>query len=306
MGSTVTLDLREYFEDPDNDPLTFTSEIGTIAGSTLTLPTEKEGDYIVAVTAKDKSSEVIASFSLKVSGDKPLEAYYQKASGKTGKELKTTLHTIIKSQTKLTYAQVWDGIKDADEDPKNSKNVILLYSGKSISKSSNGGNSGQWNREHVWAKSHGNFGTSVGPGTDLHHLRPEDVSVNSKRGHLDFDNGGQSYSGCDCKVDSDSWEPPNHVKGDVARMLFYMAVRYEGNGEVDLEMSDTVNTYPKALHGKLSTLLKWNELDPVDEFESNRNNVIYEKWQHNRNPFIDHPDWANEIWGPAKELKKAS
>ena len=306
VGSTVTLDLREYFEDPDNDPLTFTTTIGTIAGSTLILPTDKAGDYIVAVTARDKSSEVIASFSLKVADEKPLEAYYEKASGKTGNELKTTLHTIIKSQTKLTYAQVWDGIKDADEDPKNANNVILLYSGKSISKSSNGGNSGQWNREHVWAKSHGNFGTSVGPGTDLHHLRPEDVSVNSKRGHLDFDNGGQSYSGCECKVDSDSWEPPNRVKGDVARMLFYMAVRYEGNGELDLELSDSVNTYPKALHGKLSTLLEWNELDPVDEFESNRNDVIYEKWQHNRNPFIDHPEWADEIWGSAENLKKAS
>ncbi|MFJ7829579.1 endonuclease [Peribacillus sp. NPDC097284] len=308
VGSTVTLNLREYFEDPDNDSLTFSSTFGSIVGSTLTLPTDKVGNYIVAVTAKDKSSEVIASFSLKVSEDKPLEAYYQKASGKTGNELKTTLHTIIKSQKKLTYAQVWDGIKDADEDPNNPKNVILLYSGKSISKGSNGGNSGQWNREHVWAKSHGNFGTSVGPGTDLHHLRPEDVSVNSKRGHLDFDNGGQGYSGCDCKVDSDSWEPPDNVKGDVARMLFYMAVRYEGNGELDLELSDTVNTYPKPLHGKLSTLLEWNELDPVDEFESNRNEVIYEKWQHNRNPFIDHPEWANEIWGSAqtKDFKKAS
>ena len=306
VGSTVTLNLLEYFEDPDNDSLTFTSTIGTVDGSTLTLPTDKSRNYIVAVTAKDKSKEVTARFSLKVSGDKPLEAYYQKASGKTGNELKATLHTIIKSQTKLTYAQVWDGIKDADEDPENPNNVILLYSGKSISKSSNGGNSGQWNREHVWAKSHGNFGTSVGPGTDLHHLRPEDVSVNSKRGHLDFDNGGQSYSGCDCKFDSDSWEPPDNVKGDIARMLFYMAVRYEGNGELDLELSDTVNTYPKPLHGKLSTLLEWNELDPVDEFESNRNDVIDEKWQHNRNPFIDHPEWANEIWDSAKDLKKAS
>lgn len=308
VGSPVTLNLSEYFEDPDKDPLTFSTTIGSITGSTLTLPTEKAGTYIVAVTAKDKTSEVMARFSLTVSDDKPLEGYYQKASGKTGQELKTTLHTIIENQTKLTYAQVWDGIKDADEDPKNPNNVILLYSGKSISKSSNGGNTGQWNREHVWAKSHGNFGTSVGPGTDLHHLRPEDVSVNSKRGHLDFDNGGQAYSGCECKVDSDSWEPPDNVKGDVARMLFYMAVRYEGNGELDLELSDTVNTYPKPLHGKLSTLLEWNELDPVDEFESNRNDVIYEEWQHNRNPFIDHPEWANEIWSSAKQkdLKKAS
>ncbi|MDQ0882022.1 endonuclease I [Peribacillus sp. V2I11] len=207
----------------------------------------------------------------------------------------------------LTYDQVWNALKETDEDPVNKQNVILLYSGKSISKNANGGNTGQWNREHVWAKSHGDFGTSKGPGTDLHHLRPADVTVNGKRGHLDFDDGGQTYSGCECKFDSDSWEPPDHVKGDIARMLFYMAVRYEGNGELDLELSDTVNTYPKPLHGKLSTLLKWNDLDPVDDFESHRNDVIYD-WQNNRNPFIDHPEWASEIWGAAKSIdgKKAS
>ena len=130
------------------------------------------------------------------------------------------------------------------------------------------------------------------------------MTVNSVRGHLDFDNGGKKYSGCECYYDTDSWEPPNRVKGDVARMIFYMAVRYEGdNGEIDLELSDTVNTYPKALHGKFSTLLEWNELDPVDDFERRRNDVIYERWQHNRNPFVDHPEWANEI-GKLRKYKK--
>lgn len=89
----------------------------------------------------------------------------------------------------LSYDQVWNALKETDEDPVNKQNVILLYSGKSISENANGGNAGQWNREHVWAKSHGDFGTSKGPGTDLHHLRPADVTVNGKRGHLDFDEG---------------------------------------------------------------------------------------------------------------------
>ncbi|CAH0234316.1 Extracellular ribonuclease [Peribacillus sp. Bi96] len=307
VGSKVTIDLSEHVTDPDGDPLTFSSTIGTVVGSTLTLPTNEAGTYLVAVKAEDKQSEVVARFTLTVSNDMQLESYYESATGKTGTELKSVLYSIIKGHTMLSYDQVWNALKETDEDPDNSNNVILLYSGKSISKNSNGGNAGQWNREHVWAKSHGDFGTSKGPGTDLHHLRPADVSVNGKRGHLDFDEGGQTYSGCACKFDADSWEPPDQVKGDIARMIFYMAVRYEGNGELDLELSDTVNTYPKPLHGKLSTLLKWNDLDPVDDFESHRNDVIYD-WQNNRNPFIDHPEWASEIWGAAKsnDEKKAS
>ena len=86
------------------------------------------------------------------------------------------------------------------------------------------------------------------------------------------------------------------VKGDVARMLMYMDVRYEGeNGERDLELADKVNTYPNPTHGKKSVLLQWHKLDPVDAFEMNRNNVI-QSIQGNRNPFIDHPEWADLIW----------
>ncbi len=227
------------------------------------------------------------------------KTYYKNAMGKSGETLKAALHNIIKGHTKLSYKQVWQGIKDTDEDPNNPNNVILLYTGRSQSKSSNGSGVNDWNREHVWAKSHGNFGTTAGPGTDLHHLRATDASVNSTRGHLDFDNGGVIHSeATGCRYDRDSWEPRDEVKGDVARMLFYMAVRYEGdNGEVDLELNDKVNNGTAPYMGRLSVLLKWNEQDPVDEIERRRNDIIYNKYQHNRNPFIDHPEWANAIWG---------
>ena len=80
-------------------------------------------------------------------------------------------------------------------------------------------------------------------------------------------------------------------------MLFYMAVRYEGDsGEVDLELNERVNNNKDPYMGKLSVLLKWNEQDPVDDIERKRNEIIYTKYQHNRNPFIDHPEWANGIW----------
>ncbi len=237
--------------------------------------------------------------------------YYEAAQGKNGSDLKAALHEIINNHRAYSYLGMWEMLGDADEDPENSSNVILVYTGRSQNKSyrdrgdnfSDYGKDGYpehnntWNREHLWAKSHGDFGTTTGIGSDGHCLKPVDRSVNSSRSYLDFDNGGSAHSeATGCKYDSDSWEPRDEVKGDVARALFYMAVRYEGtNGEKDLELVDEVNTFPDPEHGKLSTLLAWHEQDPVDDFERHRNNRIF-AWQKNRNPFIDHPEYANMIW----------
>lgn len=226
------------------------------------------------------------------------EDYYNAAEGKTGEVLKTALHNIIDDHHTLSYDAVWGALRKTDEDPNNPNNVILLYSGRSQSKTTNGGGVNDWNREHVWAKSHGDFGTAQGPGTDLHHLRPTDVTVNSTRGNLDFDNGGTEQTEAPGNYyDSDSWEPRDEVKGDVARMIFYMDVRYEGDkGEVDLELNNNVNNGSAPYMGKMSVLLEWNEQDPVDAREIRRNNIIFEQYQGNRNPFIDHPEWAEMIW----------
>ncbi|WP_409253930.1 endonuclease [Bacillus sp. SCS-153A] len=226
------------------------------------------------------------------------DPYYQDAKGKTGEELKKVLHEIIDEHRMLSYGDVWGALRETDEDPDNPDNVILLYTGRSQSKLLNGGGADEWNREHVWAKSHGGFGTAQGAGTDLHHLRPADTTVNSSRSNLDFDIGGSPHTEAKGNFsDSDSWEPRDEVKGDIARMLFYMAVRYEGDdGELDLELNDRVENGSKPLHGKLSVLLKWHELDPVDEREMRRNELIFTNYQGNRNPFIDHPEWAEMIW----------
>lgn len=224
--------------------------------------------------------------------------YYADAEGKSGDDLKSALNTIISDQTQVSYDDVWDALAQTDEDPNNPDNVVLLYSGRSQAKSAHGGEQDDWNREHVWAKSHGDFGTSIGPGTDVHHLRPTDTTVNSTRSNKDFDNGGEPVDEAEeCLTDSDSWEPRDAVKGDVARMIFYMAVRYEGNDSYpDLEINDQVDNGKNPFMGKLSVLKEWNEADPVDEFEANRNEVIFTEIQHNRNPFVDHPEWVNEIW----------
>ncbi|MBD0844608.1 MULTISPECIES: endonuclease I family protein [unclassified Streptomyces] len=224
--------------------------------------------------------------------------YYKNAIGKTGTSLKSSLHTIIKPQTKISYSAVWEALKVTDQDPNNSGNVVLLYSGISRSKSLNGGDVGDWNREHVWAKSHGDFGTSTGPGTDLHHLRPEDVQVNAIRGNKDFDNGGSGFTNSGGSLtDSNSFEPRDAVKGDVARMILYMAVRYEGNdGWPNLEPNESVSNGSVPFHGRLSVLKAWNDMDPPDAFEERRNDLIYSNYQGNRNPFIDHPEWVEAIW----------
>ncbi|MFD8495881.1 endonuclease [Amycolatopsis sp. NPDC059657] len=229
----------------------------------------------------------------------PSDSYYQNALGKTGAALRSALHQIISTNTKLSYDQVWDALKATDEDPANPNNVILVYSGRSQSKSTNGGGVNDWNREHVWAKSHGDFGTATGPGTDLHHLRPEDVTVNSDRGNKDFDMGGTPVSEAQGSyTDADSFEPRNAVKGDVARMIFYMALRYDGgDGFADLEVDDTVNNGTAPYIGRLSVLKQWSQQDPPDAFEKRRNQVIFDTYQHNRNPFIDHPEWVSALWG---------
>ncbi|MFE7704918.1 endonuclease I family protein [Streptomyces sp. NPDC057486] len=226
------------------------------------------------------------------------DTYYQSAIGKTGTQLKSALHSIISVQSKISYSQVWDALKNTDQDPANSSNVILIYSGRSEPKSDNGGSVGQWNREHVWAKSHGDFGTTTGPGTDIHHLRPEDVTVNSIRGNKDFDNGGSPVSGAPGNyTDSDSFEPRDAAKGDVARMILYMAVRYEGDDAfADLEPNERVNNGSAPNIGRLSVLKQWSQEDPPDTFEKRRNDVIFDQYQHNRNPFIDHPEWVESIW----------
>jgi len=238
-------------------------------------------------------------------GSQVSEGYYGDTYGLSGEDLKAVLNDIIsEGYGALSYDQVYDALEDTDEDPEDPSKVILFYKGVSVGDSglrmSDDGDI--WNREHIWAKSHGDFGTDRGPGTDLHMIRPTDASVNARRGHLDFDYSDQVFSEApDTYVDEDSFEPRDEVKGDVARMLFYIAVRYEGeNGEVDLELANRVGTYYMTdtgygEHGKLETLLEWHELDPVDDIERTRNDVIY-RIQGNRNPFIDHPEFVAMIW----------
>jgi len=232
--------------------------------------------------------------------------YYESCNGLEGEELKEELHNIIKDHTSFSYTTTKSILRDSDEDPNNPSNIILLYTGNSIDKFDFSSNFEPdfWNREHVWPKSHGDFDSGdpfeVPLYTDAHNLKPVDASMNTLRGEKDFDNGGETVLNgtipTSCLTTSSTFEPRDEVKGDVARMILYMDVRYEGGAnEPNLVPVDGLTTYPNPQIGVLSTLLEWHELDPPDAFEKRRNDVIYE-WQGNRNPFIDYPEFVDIIY----------
>jgi endonuclease I len=234
--------------------------------------------------------------------------YYTTATGLTGNALKGALHDIIDNHQEINYDAVKEALKILDEDPGNPLNIQLIYKGVSIPKADFNAGPDGWNREHLWPQSHGDFGTSNGAGTDLHALRPADVTVNTSRSDKDFDNGGTPHpEATGCYSDADSWEARDAVKGNVARAIFYMCTRYEGDSgdEPDLEIQDLISS-PSSGNGYLgliSTLLQWHEQDPPDQSETDRNDLIYLNQtnpgldQGNRNPFIDHPEYAGLIWG---------
>lgn len=233
--------------------------------------------------------------------------YYATLEGLSGAALKQALQNIIANPTVVhahNYGDIIDILKTADQNPKNSNEVWLMYVEKPRSKlefQDTGINTGKWNREHIYPQSRGGYtdGTSSIPDGinvwlptnaddilaghgDAHHIRAEDGAENSLRSNNDY--GLTGYNGPSGTMGS--W------KGDVARSVFYMAVRYNALSVVNGDIADTT----VGQLGDLASLLTWNTLDPSDDFEMNRNNYIY-TWQVNRNPFIDFPDLANYIWG---------
>lgn len=263
------------------------------------------------------------------------QGYYDAAEYKADQALRDALHNIIDNHQGFSYTSsgtdTWDILKEADADPNNPNNVLLIYTRESVDGDQEYAGGSGWNREHVWAKSRGDFGTRIPEGTDVHNLRASNIGVNSTRLNYAFDDlyGPNDCISCgsnnnliedNCYSDicetygnyyntsSLIFEPRDEDKGDVARIIFYMDVRYEGDsGEEDLEMIDyTLSTSSKLpYHGIRSTLLQWHQEDPVDDFERNRNDVIY-SYQGNRNPFIDHPNLVDYLWGEQQQVQWSS
>jgi len=266
-------------------------------------------------------------FSASTYADIP-SGYYNTVNTSSASALKASLHEIIDDHQRFPYTSsstdTWDILESADQDPNNASNVIDVYKNASYPKA--GGGNSFYNREHSWPKSYGfpKDGSSNYAYTDAHHLFIADSSYNSSRSNKPYDN----CSSCDEKVtlsnngrggtnnDSNwttgsftqgSWQTWNGRKGDVARALMYMAVRYEGGthgvtgvSEPDLILTDdrtliqnsnAGSNISVAYMGLKSVLIQWHKDDPVDAFEHRHNEIVFSH-QGNRNPFIDHPEYV--------------
>lgn len=224
----------------------------------------------------------------------------------TGTALKNTLATkVTNTQTAtLSYTPgIWDATKQTDLLPGSTTRVQLIYgyndtdgilnTDRTRDVNSNGGATNQWNREHVYPKSLGtpDLGTT-GPGADAHHLRAADVTRNGSRGNRKFAAG----SGNSNTTAQGDWYPGDEYKGDVARMMLFMYIRY---GNRCLPSNAVVGTVNNTDANMINLLLDWNAQDPVSTIEVQRNNII-QNLQGNRNPFIDNPAFATQIWGGAQ------
>ena len=285
------------------------------------------------------AQNTVATFTVASSGG---TGYYSRVNTSSASQLRCSLHETIKGHTAYPYSatttDTWDILEIADEDPNNAGRILDAYRNRSYIKGSERAGTGTgitYNREHTWPNSLG-FGSATGdkglpyaPYTDTHMLYLTDTTYNADRGNKPYANcalsggcgerateanagfGGGSgvYPGNSNWVkgpdgNSGSFEVWGHRKGDIARAVLYMAIRYEGGvhpangqGEPDLELTDdrskiVITSASPAYMGLLSTLLAWHQADPVDNAERERNEVIY-SFQGNRNPFIDHPEWAS-------------
>lgn len=226
--------------------------------------------------------------------------YYYGTDGLSGQQLKTRLHQIIRNHKVYTYSQIKDVLKDLDEDPNNSDNIIMFYKNNSIPKADFANGNDSWNREHTWPKSHGFSSESDTAYTDVYNLRPADASVNNSKSNKDFNDvahiaANEEGDAPNTYTDSYYWEPRDEIKGDVARILMYMDTRYESS-RLDLELVDRRTFSGDPELGVLYTILRWHMLDPVDDEERARHEGAF-GYQQNRNPFIDHPEFATAIWG---------
>ena len=254
------------------------------------------GTHAVVFYAGDKDGTNSRTFSIEVT---PIYPYYHYAMGLTGAVLKAKLHDIISTGAiQLNDTQENDAMKAIHTDPSNSLNVLLLYNPtSSVPKSTYNDSPNGWNKEHCWPESRG-LGNEGPDQVDVHNLYAEHIGANALRGNLYFnesDPADPAYRAPATNVapltsmDSNSFEPPPASKGNVARGIFYMATRYDGSEPDTSALWFSDNPTHTNSMGILTNLLLWHAMDPPDAWESNRNEMIYANYQHNRNPFVDRP-----------------
>jgi endonuclease I len=258
---------------------------------------------------------LVLLLTIQVSGQIP-PGYYNAANGKTGVALQAALHDIIKGHTVKSYDYLWTAYQTTDDKP-NGK-VWDMYSdipdgtpngappyAYTFGSDQCGNYSGEgdcYNREHSWPKSW--FNDTPPMNSDIFHIYPTDGYVNGKRGNYPYGtvSAASWTSQNGSKLGSCTWpgytgtvfEPIDSYKGDFARTYFYMSTRYytEDSGWTGSAATTGSQLKPWALQ----MMLHWCSTDPVSQKEIDRNNTVY-GMQNNRNPFIDHPEYAYQIWG---------
>lgn len=233
--------------------------------------------------------------------------YYDSVDDTNATTLRATLATRLRTGfDNVGYSNSWAPIKRVWQDPLNSNNVILIYTGDSRPKADQCGGAcedgsyltGAWSREHIWPQS--SFNSTEPMRSDLHALFPCDQDLNNRRGNKPFNDVATNQlplPANGCEDNSQFFEPRPADRGDVARALLYMDVRYEGTfGEPNLVLNDAPGSSGSFQMGILSTLLRWHCEDPPDAFEIARNNRVYNE-QGNANPFIDNPHWVGILYG---------
>jgi endonuclease I len=299
-GSTTILLVDDTLDEGDVET---TIRLSALPEPNLIL----NNNYKIRIVDNDYS---VANFGTPINPTHGLVAstqvadYYDSLDGLSGAELRQSLQDIIANPAVVraqTYADIVDMLKEADQNPENSNQVWLVYleiGRAKLDYQTVSSSVGLWNREHTFPRSRAGYDSIEADETadgknvywttnadslrhgnsDGHGLRAVDGPENSSRGNQHYG----EYNGPVGTLGG--------FKGDVARSVFYLAVRYNG-----LEI---VNGFPDITGqlGDLLTLLNWHRNDPPDDYEMNRNNIIFD-WQKNRNPFIDHPALVEYIWG---------
>lgn len=280
-----------------------------ISGSLVTKPKDPHlVDYDFVGWTLDKNTNEIFDFNHNIITENtvlyavwkpeevvaPVLPYYSNINVTSGKHFLDQLNELISVKQNITYGEVRYLLEKSDLDPNNPGWLRGMYDQKAIKPVWDFG--ATWDREHVWPQSKLDSkadNSTRNSASDAHNLRAINPNTNSSRSNNFFVAATDPNQVVNSKIGNKGYYPSDIDKGDVARILLFMAVRY--NGTLSLTSVSSNGSTNDNQFGDLSILYEWHLADPVDQFEINRNQAIYNK-QGNRNPFIDNPSWFQIVW----------
>jgi len=255
--------------------------------------------------------------------------YYDSADGLSGESLQVALHNIIKDHTVRSYDQLWTDFQSTDDKangyvwdmysdvPDGTPPYNYVFISDQCGSYSNEGDC--YNREHSFPSSWFNDASPMN--SDLFHLVPTDGEVNGHRSNFPYGEvgsvswtslNGSKLGTCNYPgYTGTTFEPINEYKGDFARNYFYMATRYSNliagweNNDANADAILNGTSYPAYEEWFLNMIRAWNLADPVSQKEIDRNNAVY-GFQNNRNPYIDHPEYVELVWGDGYDPEPAN